>query len=183
MGRVPLHAGQPEGLVDRALVPRPRMPALVRPRARHVDERDPAGRDVSYRLPKGGRLIDRTKPISFLFDGTEYEGFVGDTVASALLANGVVGGFRSPILGRPRGVMTDGPEEPCALVRVNAPWQDIIAPAPMVELAEGLEVVSCAGGASLSGNGSAQPPPQLRYTHVETLVIGSHAAGRAAADE
>ena len=88
---------------------------------------------MSHRLPTGGLLIDRTKPITFLFDGAEYEGFAGDTVASALLANGVVGGFRSPILGRPRGVMTDGPEEPCALVRVNAPWQDIIAPAPMVE--------------------------------------------------
>src|SRR5437667_3464400 len=152
MGRVPVHARQPEGLVDRALVPRPRMPALVRPRPQHRDERDSAGA-MSHRLPSGGRLIDRTKPMSFIFDGTEYEGFAGDTVASALLANGVVGGFRSPILGRPRGVTTDGPEESCALVRVNAPWTDIITPAPMVKLVEGLEVESSAGIGRLSPRG------------------------------
>ena len=40
------------------------------------------------RLPHGGR-IDRSKPLSFRFDGTAYRGFAGDTLASALLANGV----------------------------------------------------------------------------------------------
>jgi sarcosine oxidase, subunit alpha len=137
---------------------------------------------LSHRLPTGGRLIDRTKPMSFVFDGTEYEGFAGDTVASALLANGVVGGFRSPILGRPRGVMTDGPGEPSALVRVNAPWTDVIAAAPMVELVEGLEVESCAGVGQLASQNATHPRAEHRYTHVETLVIGSIGVGRVAAE-
>ena len=58
---------------------------------------------TSRRLAEGGSWIDRSKPITFRFDGVEYEGFEGDTLASALLANGVTGGFRSPILGRPPG--------------------------------------------------------------------------------
>ena len=61
---------------------------------------------TSSRVAGGGRWIDRSKPIGFRFDGVEFEGYEGDTLASALLANGVVGGFRTPILGRPRGVMT-----------------------------------------------------------------------------
>ena len=41
------------------------------------------------RLPHGGR-VDRSKPLRFVFDGKPYTGFQGDTLASALLANGVV---------------------------------------------------------------------------------------------
>ena len=41
------------------------------------------------RLLAQGGAIDRTKPLRFTFDGTAYEGFAGDTVASALLANGI----------------------------------------------------------------------------------------------
>ena len=81
------------------------------------------------RLPEGGSWIDRAKPLSFVFDGIGYEGLEGDTLASALLANGVAGGFRSPILSRPRGVMTAGPEEPNAFVEVSAPWFDPIVAA------------------------------------------------------
>lgn len=136
---------------------------------------------MSYRLPTGGRLIDRTKPISFLFDGTQYEGFAGDTVASALLANGVVGGFRSPILGRPRGVMTAGPEEPNALVRVTAPWTDVIAPATMIELVEGLAVESTAGVGRLSPIIGHGPPAQHRYAHFDRVVIGGNEPGLGAA--
>ena len=58
------------------------------------------------RLPGSGTWIDRSQPIGFRFDGVEYEGFGGDTLASALLANQIVGGFRSPILGRPRGIFS-----------------------------------------------------------------------------
>ena len=89
---------------------------------------------TSRRLPEGGSWIDRSKPVTFRFDGTEYEGFEGDTLASALLANGVTGGFRSPILGRPRGIMTAGPEEPNAFVEVSEPWFDPIVAASHVVL-------------------------------------------------
>ena len=44
---------------------------------------------ASRRLESGGTWIDRSKPIGFRFDGRSYEGFEGDTLASALLANGV----------------------------------------------------------------------------------------------
>ena len=102
------------------------------------------------RLSEGGSAIDRTKPIRFTFDGTEYEGFEGDTLASALLANGVVGGFRSPIFGRPRGVFSAGEEEPNAFVEVSVPWFEPIVAATMVELVDGLVASPRAGKGRLS---------------------------------
>ncbi len=69
----------------------------------------------------GGKgLIDRTDPVSFVFDGVTYSGFQGDTLASALLANGVRLMGRSFKYHRPRGVLTAGSEEPNALVTVGA---------------------------------------------------------------
>lgn len=70
------------------------------------------------RLPQGG-LIDRTRPVTFTFDGVIYHGFHGDTVASALLANDVRLMARSFKYHRPRGVLTAGSEEPNALVTVG----------------------------------------------------------------
>jgi sarcosine oxidase subunit alpha len=72
----------------------------------------------AWRLPAGGR-IDRSRPLRFTFDGKTYDGFAGDTLASALLANGVHLLGRSFKYHRPRGIMTAGPEEPCALVTVR----------------------------------------------------------------
>lgn len=71
----------------------------------------------SHRLPGKG-TIDRARPVRFSFDGRDYEGFAGDTLASALLANGVRLVARSFKYHRPRGVMTAGSEEPNALVEV-----------------------------------------------------------------
>ncbi|WP_407193125.1 sarcosine oxidase subunit alpha family protein [Bradyrhizobium sp. STM 3566] len=71
-----------------------------------------------FRLPTGGR-VDRNKPVRFTFDGKSYRGFVGDTLASALLANGVHLVGRSFKYHRPRGIMTAGAEEPNALVGVG----------------------------------------------------------------
>lgn len=64
-------------------------------------------------------LIDRTKPISFTFDGTRYSGFKGDTLASALMANDVRLVGRSFKYHRPRGTLTAGAEEPNAMVEVT----------------------------------------------------------------
>jgi len=63
-----------------------------------------------------GQLTDSDKPVSFRFDGREMRGLAGDTLASALLANGrrLIG--RSFKYHRPRGIVTAGSEEPCALV-------------------------------------------------------------------
>ena len=66
----------------------------------------------------GKGLIDRTKPVTFTFDGKAYSGFQGDTLASALMANGVRLVGRSFKYHRPRGILTAGPEEPNAMVEV-----------------------------------------------------------------
>ncbi len=69
----------------------------------------------------GKGLIDRTKPVRFRFDGKDYTGYKGDTLASALLANDVRLVGRSFKYHRPRGVLTAGSEEPNALVEVLGP--------------------------------------------------------------
>src|SRR5262249_30646513 len=68
-------------------------------------------------LPAGGR-IDRSRRLSFDFDGATYHGFHGDTLASALIANGVHLVGRSFKYHRPRGIMAAGADEPNALVDV-----------------------------------------------------------------
>ena len=69
------------------------------------------------RLPDGGR-IDRSRALMFSFDGRRLMGYEGDTLASALLANGVGIVARSFKYGRPRGIMTAGVEEPNAVVQI-----------------------------------------------------------------
>ena len=87
----------------------------------------------------GKGLIDRAKPVSFSFDGKPYQGFKGDTVASALLANGVKVVGRSFKYHRPRGVLTAGSEEPNAMIEViGAANQTPNVRATMQELFEGL---------------------------------------------
>lgn len=71
-----------------------------------------------YRLPEGGR-IDRAAPVSFRFDGQGYTGFAGDTLASALVAEGVTLFGRSFKYHRPRGLLGMGSEEPNALITVD----------------------------------------------------------------
>ena len=69
----------------------------------------------AFRVPDGGR-IDRNNKVAFSFDGWRMEGCEGDTLASALLANGVHLVGRSFKYHRPRGIMSAGAEEPNALV-------------------------------------------------------------------
>jgi sarcosine oxidase subunit alpha len=71
-----------------------------------------------YRLPAGGR-IDRDYSVRFRFDGHDYSGLAGDTLASALLANGVMVLGRSFKYHRPRGLLATGVEEPNALVTID----------------------------------------------------------------
>ena len=66
-----------------------------------------------------GGLINRSATLSFRFDGISYQGYAGDTLASALLANGVRLMGRSFKYHRPRGVLTAGSEEPNALVELR----------------------------------------------------------------
>jgi sarcosine oxidase subunit alpha len=72
----------------------------------------------SHRLASGG-LIDRQARLQFTFDGQTMTGFAGDTLASALIANGVKLVGRSFKYHRPRGILTAGSEEPNALVEMR----------------------------------------------------------------
>jgi sarcosine oxidase subunit alpha len=72
---------------------------------------------TAFRLPAGG-LIDRAQSLAFEFDGVRYAGQGGDTLASALLANGVHFVARSFKYHRPRGIFSAGVEEPNALVQL-----------------------------------------------------------------
>ena len=96
-----------------------------------------------FRTPSGGR-IDRARPISCRFDGRELSGFAGDTLASALIANGVHLVARSFKYHRPRGIVSAGSEEPNALVHVHK-GNGRSTPnlrATQVELYEGLSATS-----------------------------------------
>ncbi|GAB4383743.1 sarcosine oxidase subunit alpha family protein [Albidovulum sp.] len=71
---------------------------------------------MSTRLATGGRLIDRTKPLDFTFNGRRMTGYAGDTLASALLGAGQMLVGRSFKYHRPRGIVASGAEEPNALL-------------------------------------------------------------------
>ncbi|MCY4563853.1 MAG: FAD-dependent oxidoreductase, partial [Gammaproteobacteria bacterium] len=92
-----------------------------------------------FRKPDGGR-IDRARSLAFTFDKRRYRGYPGDTLASALLANGVKVMGRSMKFHRPRGVLTAGVEEPNALLSVD--WGSGSIPtvrATAMPLLDGLE--------------------------------------------
>ncbi|MBS0389007.1 MAG: (2Fe-2S)-binding protein, partial [Proteobacteria bacterium] len=90
------------------------------------------------RLPSGGR-IDRGQPRQFTLDGRRLVGFAGDTLASALLANGIVRVGRSFKYHRPRGFIAAGVEEPNGLFTLGAGGRTTPNVAgTTVELTEGL---------------------------------------------
>ena len=96
----------------------------------------------AFRLASGG-LIDRARPIAFSYDGVPYTGYAGDTLASALLANGVHLTGRSFKYHRPRGIYSAGAEEPNALVQLGrGARSDPNVRATMQELYEGLAAAS-----------------------------------------
>ena len=130
-----------------------------------------------------GHGIDRSRSLAFTFDARPYEGFAGDTLASALLANGVNMVARSPLQGRPRGVFSAGVEEPNAFVELSAPVSRPIVPATTVQLVEGLVATPRAGVGRLPADDAGAPAARHRHAHVETLVVGAGVAGLRAALE
>jgi heterotetrameric sarcosine oxidase alpha subunit len=96
----------------------------------------------SYRLLRGG-LVDHGARLRFTFDGVGYEGLAGDTLASALLANGIRLVARSFKYHRPRGVWSAGSDEPNALVELRSgARREPNTRATVVELYPGLEAAS-----------------------------------------
>ncbi|GAA1225120.1 sarcosine oxidase subunit alpha family protein [Kitasatospora nipponensis] len=133
----------------------------------------------SHRLPHGGR-VDRSAPLRFTFDGVGYTGLRGDTLASALLANGVLHVAPSLYRKRPRGIVTAGVEEPNALVQVEGPCSEPTRLATTIELYEGLVATS------IAGLGRLDPTPDeavydKMHLHTDVLVVGGGPAGLAAA--
>ncbi|MDQ0677729.1 sarcosine oxidase subunit alpha [Arthrobacter pascens] len=137
------------------------------------------------RLAAGGR-IDRTISWRFTVDGEEFTGHPGDTLASALLANGRIAAGNSLYEDRPRGIMAAGVEEPNALVRVERRFPGHVAesmlPATTVTLVDGLKADL------LNGLGRLDPEEDRaeydkKYVHTDVLVIGGGPAGLAAARE
>lgn len=95
-----------------------------------------------FRLTEGG-IVDRARPQRFEFDGVRYEGCAGDTLASALLANGVHLVGRSFKYHRPRGIFGAGSDEPNALVQLaRGARTEPNARATTVELFDGLVAAS-----------------------------------------
>jgi NADPH-dependent 2,4-dienoyl-CoA reductase/sulfur reductase-like enzyme len=98
---------------------------------------------MSPRRATSGGLIDRSRSVRFSFDGQDFTGHPGDTLASALLANGVSLFGRSFKYHRPRGVLGAGVDEPNALVTVlRGEAREPNIQATMLEIHDGLKVVS-----------------------------------------
>ena len=124
--------------------------------------------------------IDRGRTLTFTFDGRTYAGHPGDTLASALLANGVHRVGSSVKFGRPRGIGAAWTEDPTGLVRIERPFPEPLVQAATVELVDGLVACGIAGQGRLT-----DAPDQARYdrkhTHTDTLVVGAGPAGLLAA--
>ncbi|WP_030174715.1 2Fe-2S iron-sulfur cluster-binding protein [Streptomyces sp. NRRL S-813] len=128
---------------------------------------------------RGHGHIDRDTTLTFTFDGRPYAGHPGDTLASALLANGVHHVAGSNKYGRPRGVLAAGVEEPNALVQIEAPFPEPMLTATTVELYDGLVARGLSGQGRLSG----EPDParyDTMHAHCDLLVVGAGPAGLAA---
>lgn len=135
--------------------------------------------DQRFRIQRGGR-VDRGTLLRFTVDGRELTGHPGDTVASAMLANGLVEVAPSLYRGRPRGIVAAGVEEPNALLQLDGPCSEGMLPATTVELYDGLSATT------LSGMGRLDPTPDSavhdkKYVHTDVLVVGAGPAGLAAA--
>ncbi len=124
------------------------------------------------RLQTGGR-INRNKSLAFKFNGTSYPGFAGDTLASALLANGVDVVGRSFKYSRPRGIVAAGADEPNAVLQLGATEATQVpnVRATQQELFDGLVAASTNGWPSTDNDmmsyigkvGGRMMPPGFYY--------------------
>ena len=132
-----------------------------------------------FRTTDGGR-VDRDSTVAFTFNDRDFTGHPGDTLASALLANGVHQITTSIKLGRPRGITAAWAEDTGGLVQVEHPFPEPMLLATTVELFEGLVARGIPGQGRL-----AEIADTAKYdaTHVHTdvLVAGAGPAGLAAA--
>ncbi|WP_198321193.1 2Fe-2S iron-sulfur cluster-binding protein, partial [Azohydromonas aeria] len=105
---------------------------------------------TAQRVEVAGARIDTRRKVTFTFDGKPLTGYAGDTLASALLANGYQRLARSFKYGRPRGILGAGAEEPNALVQMEeGPHTVPNIKATQAELYEGLKAATTSGWPSL----------------------------------
>ncbi|MFJ2316824.1 sarcosine oxidase subunit alpha family protein [Glutamicibacter sp. NPDC087661] len=133
-----------------------------------------------------GARINREEALALRVNGQQLSAYRGDTVASAMLADGLRSCGNSLYLARPRGIFAAGVEEPNALVTVGARHsQDItesMLPATTVPVTDGLDATLLSGLGVLDPN---EDPAYYDHVHVHTdvLVVGAGPAGLAAARE
>src|SRR3954465_11031239 len=124
----------------------------------------------TFRTPEGGR-IDRSTTVEFTFDGQTYTGHPGDTLASALLANGRHQIATSIKLGRPRGIAAAWAGDPGGRGRIEERLPEPMLLATTVELHDGLAAHGLPGQGRL-----AEVPDSARYDavhhHVHLLGVG-----------
>ena len=120
--------------------------------------------------------------VTFEFDGKTYEGRQGESLASALLRNGVVHFTESAYRDRPRGIVGLGHEEPNALVNVDSGAGEPMVPATVVPVVAGLKVRSLSGVGDLP-NTRDESRYDKKFLHVDVVVVGAGLAGLAAAAE
>ena len=149
------------------------------------------------RLQGKGR-VDHGKSLSFIFNGKRYQGLAGDTIASALLANGVDVVGRSFKYSRPRGIMAAGAEEPNCILQVGSSEANMIPNirGTQAELYDGLTATSTNGWPNVDKDimgvlgklgGSMMPPgfyyktfmyPQSMWPKYEHLIRKAAGLGR-----
>ncbi|MBC3762980.1 glycine cleavage T C-terminal barrel domain-containing protein [Quadrisphaera oryzae] len=139
----------------------------------------PAGPRAPFRTATGGR-VDRSTPVRFTFAGVEHTGYRGDTLSSALLADGVHQIATSIKLGRPRGIGAAWAEDPSSLVQVEEPFPDPMLLASTVEVFEGLVADGVPGQGRLADIADSARYDS-RHLHVDLLVVGAGPAGLQAA--
>lgn len=120
--------------------------------------------------------------VTFTFDGKTYEGRTGDTLAAALLLNGVVHFTDSAYRERPRGIVGLGHEEPNALVYVDSGAGEPMIAATVIEVVDGLIARSLQGAGDLPDTRD-ESRYDKKFIHADVVVVGAGLAGLAAAGE
>ena len=132
-----------------------------------------------FRTGRGGRVA-RDTTWTFTFNDRELTGHPGDTLASALLANGVHQVSTSIKLGRPRGFTAAWAEDTGGLVQIEHPFPEPMLPATTVELFDGLVARGIPGQGRLAEIADAAKYDRT-HVHTDVLIAGAGPAGLAAA--
>jgi sarcosine oxidase subunit alpha len=132
-----------------------------------------------FRTSRGGR-IDRATTHTFVFNDRELTGHPGDTLASALLANGVYQVTTSIKLGRPRGFTAAWAEDTGGLIQMEHPFPEPMLLATTVELFDGLAARGIPGQGRL-GESADTATYDATHVHTDVLIVGAGPSGLAAA--